>query len=52
MFWTPAFAGVTIQETFYGTINLSGSGIQKWIIFDRKDRENECPPPNSKNPRK
>jgi hypothetical protein len=24
MFWTPAFAGVTIQETFYETINFRG----------------------------
>jgi len=22
MFWTPAFAGVTLQETFYEIINL------------------------------
>jgi hypothetical protein len=22
MFWTPAFAGVTLEETFYETINL------------------------------
>ena len=22
MFWTPAFAGVTLQETFYETINV------------------------------
>jgi len=24
MFWTPAFAGVTIQETFYETIKFRG----------------------------
>jgi hypothetical protein len=24
MFWTPAFAGVTIQETFYETIKFKG----------------------------
>jgi hypothetical protein len=24
MFWTPAFAGVTTQETFYETINFDG----------------------------
>ena len=24
LFWTPAFAGVTIQETFYETIKFEG----------------------------
>jgi len=26
MFWTPAFAGVTTQKTFYETINVGCSG--------------------------
>jgi hypothetical protein len=29
MIWTPAFAGVTIQETFYETIKPSGQKNQK-----------------------
>jgi len=28
MFWTPAFAGVTLQETFYEIIKNSGIEIQ------------------------
>jgi hypothetical protein len=46
MFWTPAFAGVTLQETFYETINFSlftlpfsGDPVsafsQKALIFER-----------------
>jgi hypothetical protein len=29
MFWTPAFAGVTPQETFYESIKLCAKGRQK-----------------------
>jgi len=29
MFWTPAFAGVTLQVTFYGTIKISKTANQE-----------------------
>jgi hypothetical protein len=28
MFWTPAFAGVTFQETFYETINFPATDLR------------------------
>jgi len=30
MFWTPAFAGVTTEETFYEIINIGLSGNRDW----------------------
>jgi hypothetical protein len=35
MFWTPAFAGVTPQKTFYETIKIPNSkrfGLVHWIL--------------------
>jgi hypothetical protein len=33
MFWTPAFAGVTLQETFYEIININKAIIIRTSIF-------------------
>ena len=36
MFWTPAFAGVTLQETFYEIINNTTPTIRKIPLIPPK----------------
>ena len=35
MFWTPAFAGVTLQETFYEIINIDFTDGYIAAVMDR-----------------
>jgi len=43
MFWTPAFAGVTPQETFYETINFESSeALAKLLKARRKDHSGQA----------
>jgi hypothetical protein len=47
MFWTPAFAGVTHQETFYETIKIAECGIRNADgreVFDLKVRSERITP--------
>jgi len=41
MFWTPAFAGVTIQETFYNSINMVITRDFKQTVIERAQRDPE-----------
>jgi len=43
MFWTPAFAGVTPQETFYETINFESSeALAKLLKARRKGHSGQA----------
>jgi hypothetical protein len=47
MFWTPAFAGATLQETFYEIINFDGFVKNPSVLLGAGLRFNPAPLDNN-----